>query len=195
MKTKRISKLDGSEWEENYIELLRNEKNKKLINYYSDHVGNLFDSEEYCQKVIDFLENSKYKLNLEEREGCSPHIIKLKDKYYDTIEETIIWNTKLKKGLILAIYREVDLEYSKELAVKNLTLTVEGDLSLRDKRIIRDIALENLCSNFEKAVSGKYPELYNWISCIRTDLYDGPKNQLMSYGFKIKHRRFLDIKF
>jgi hypothetical protein len=184
---------DGIKWEDNCIGLLRNEKNIKLLIYYERHLARFFENEKYCQKVLTFLENSKYALNLEDTEGNILSFIKIKENYYIGRSALYVCNRKLRKYLTFMIYEKADLSEGKRLAVKNLTSIVQGELSLGDRKIIRDVALETFYSNLEKLINKEYPEINSWAACTRTDLHDWPKNQLISYGFKIEHPWFYDV--
>lgn len=192
-----ISHEDGIEWENYYFGLLRNEKNRRLLHYYIIHFENLFQNGKSYQKVLDVLKNSKHKINVEENEGKNRLLVKIKGRYYNMVRELGIANLEFKKGLDLFIYDEIDLNESRRIAVENLTLMVSnsanGELSLGDKKIIRDIALATFHSSLEKAVNGFSEEVADLESCVRTDLHDWPANQLISYGFKVKHPRFYEI--
>lgn len=186
-KMKEIKYSKNEKWEHYYFGLLETKENEKTINYYTKKLINLFKNGESYPKAIDFLDKSKYKLNLEEREGNNLQFVKINGKYYDQLSGSGVSNSKLKQILDLKIYEEVNLDLSRELAIKNLTAIVQGDLSLGDKKIIKDIAIQNLFSNFEKAINLDCNEIWHWVSCVRLDLHDWPRTQLLQYGFQIKH--------
>jgi hypothetical protein len=186
----------GNEWQHFYFGLEETKENKKTINYYLENLTNLWDNEKYVPRVLDFLENSKYNLNIEEREcGNNLQFIKLKENYFDSSRGVLgTPNKNRRKVLDIIIYEKVDLEYSKNLAIKNLTATIKGDLSLGDRKIIKDIALENFYSNLEKAISRDYSEVWNLLSVVRLDLHSAPKMQLSNYGFEVQHPWIKEIK-
>ena len=185
----------GNEWEHFCFGLEETQKNKKAINYYLGCLMDLWGNNKYVPKVLDFLENSKHKVNIEEREGTALQFIKLNGNYFDSGRGVGGSNKNLKKVLEMNVYRKVDLDYCKKLAIQNLTATIKGNLSLGDKKIIKDIALENFYSNLEKAIDKNFREIWNLPSVVRLDLHTAPKMQLQNYGFEIQHPWVKEIKF
>ncbi|HTY44045.1 MAG TPA: hypothetical protein VMC80_02285 [Patescibacteria group bacterium] len=172
---------------EQNIALLRNKENERWV----DNVRNLFVDKKYRQIILNFLENSIYRLKLD-KEMKKLQLIKVNGDYYDLCSCTGLFDTQLKRHLNLLVYEEIDMDYDRKLAVENLTSIVQGELTLGDRKIIRDIALDNFHSNLEKAINGECGDLWNRVSCVRTDMHSWPAKQLIEYGFKIEHSRFFD---
>ena len=141
-------------------------------------------------KVIEEIKNKKI-LPLSERETPFP-VIKVAEEYYISGGFRFYFSNSSKtKALCISLHKKLDFEYYNGVAVKNLLRTVQDEeLSLGDRKIIRDIALESFHSMIE--VGLKSPK-YSFNMLVRTDLHEWASWQLENYGFNLNNPRFYNV--
>jgi len=168
--------------------LERTKENCKLVHRFEEKCMGLFYNEKYCKKVLECLERSRYRLRLEENEGNDIFcLIKINEDYYECVATSfgkIV--PRVTKELQISLYEKIDLNYYKNIVIQNLISIVKGDLSLGDKKIIKDIAIKNLYSNLEKAINIEFPKICRFDTVVGLGLCAWPRTQLRRYGFELK---------
>lgn len=134
------------------------------------------------QKVIDF-----YTINPFRIKG-NRGIIRDKEFWYKRVSVTNFFNADKSKTIEISVYTPFRESELKRIAVSNLrTIVLDEDLSLGDKKIIKDIALGILKENLDSAIGGKLEHLSE---CTRVDISAKARYELDCYGFKLKTETF-----
>jgi hypothetical protein len=142
---------------------------------------NLLEKNSDVDGSIQFLR--EYAYNFENNNK----IIKKGNNFYGLRGGKSTWLTPEFK-LEIYFYEKLDLARMRGDAVKNLmTCISDEDLSLGDKKIIRDIAVESLFNHLNFVVdSNSFTGLhYNFATY--THAQNLPRDRLRSYGFKYRN--------
>lgn len=157
---------------EDYIEsALNNSKSRELVNF--------------LEHIPFRIYNSKNQLPVFEHNGdhFNPYCTLYRFAREDNID------------LEITECERLNLNEWDACAVRNLTSIVKDtDLSLGDKKLIKDIAITSWRNMLSKALTpGGYAGLGVTNCLVRTDLHEGAMHELESYGFEIDNPTFKNI--
>jgi hypothetical protein len=155
---------------------------------------NQFSKSDNPTEILNYLVNHRDRISLEKKD--QKNLIKINDEYHAFVGGPGRINLKTKTAIMINYYSKINLKKYEKLAVRNLRTTLlNEDLSLGDKKIIKDIAIKYLYFGLELAHDS--PELAEhplWTTNL--DLNEAAKYELISYGFKYQHpsKEIKDIK-
>ena len=134
----------------------------------------------YVKEVISFLKNHPFYF-----EG--PHfksILKVNGEYFHNPVRSCFYSGN--NCLDLSFFKWLSPLNLRPKAVRNLLSAVEGPLTLGDKLIVRDIAIETFQSALEKGSQSTEYEDSTLGGCLQTQYNPVALRQLKEYGFQIK---------
>lgn len=111
------------------------------------------------------------------------------NEYYYKVHYRGCGNKQKNAGLSMHIYSLVVPEIVNPYAIRNLQKVVQGDLSLGDRKLIKDVALDTFYWMLDFSSKKENPR-YHLIHCLSTGLNQMALSRLQDYGFKIKSPRF-----
>ena len=124
--------------------------------------------------------------------------MKINNNIYINPQSVNFFNSDKTICLTIEEWRKINLKKYHPTAIKNLMATIQDkDLSLGDKIIIKNIALDSFNWMINFATTEKGGQNYGLYDCIRTDLYEFATHRLRDFGFKVKHphSRIKDFDF
>ena len=150
--------LNQSKLNQTFEEYKNHNELEKLIQYLTENEELILEPED--EKNLDFIERESYLYESEKGEQF----------------------TVKNHSFHIFLYEKISKSKARKEAIKNLTNIIEDEkLTIADKKIIRDVALETLKINLN-LIKNKYPED---ILLTRVDLHPYAYNKLRTYGFKI----------
>lgn len=164
-----LSKKEIKRFEEEYIN-----KPERLfqVEGNEEEVLNFYD------KCLDRIKQNSQRLRL----------IRIKGKYLEVYMGEHFFNNDKTKGISIYLFGEYSIETLREIAVRNLTSSVQEGLDMGDKKIIKDVALSTLSFNLKHALKGDVPDMKYLIDCVMLDCSVKARNSLRRYGFRLKDR-------
>ena len=160
--------------------------------FFVDRLEELFRDKHTEQQILDFLKNCPYRIPIKKRWADS--VEKYKGVYYKPCQKKSFPNFDNATGLCISLVEKVDFAHYNSIAVRNLMSTIQDeDLSLGDKKLIRDIAIASFHQMLEIAVTPEVAGSLSFDMCLATSLHEPAALELRRYGFKIKEDKFYDV--
>lgn len=167
---------------------------KKIENYFAlyEDINNL----DILGKIARvFLVKPNIVLNLLDKDlsrikvyvGDKNNVIKSKENYYDLGWSESYRDKKQSKRIDLNFYEVYSKGSLVKWSISNLNNIIENkEVSMGDKKIIKDIAICALDENLDLILNPKQKNLSSLIDCVRVDLREDVRYKLASYGFELK---------
>ncbi|MAG50539.1 hypothetical protein CL621_02780 [archaeon] len=161
-------------------------KNWKRIRAFEDAFidipGKMFATPSKEKEVLDFLRYCPYVLDVPKK---TLSVVKVDGKFYGSTSGENFFNHNKEDVIWFRMMAPVNFDECDPLAFRNLlTMVEERDLSLGDKILVRDIAIDSFHRTLEAAADLNVAEGYSFEMCVRTDLQEYALNRLNVYGFK-----------
>jgi len=140
-----------------------------------------FNFPEKEDEVIASLKNDPNLLEITKGDFCF-----IGGQFYDSPRQDNFFNKDKSKCVTVAQMNPINVDEYAPIAVKNLyRIILEQELSLGDRKIIKDIALDAYFHVLNLIKEG-YTSKYSLNQCLCTDLNERAQHNLMDYGFHIK---------
>jgi len=180
---KEIVEFDEKSFEEHRA--LFEWKDLEIVEEKKKEHYEMFKLPEKEQEILNYYDT--HPLRMKGYQGDYAKIVKLGDTYYQGMLHYSFLNKDFSKGLSIHLLEGFSKEYLIKCAISNLKQMIkEKNLSLGDKKIIKDIAISAFNENLDKALNPHDENFSRLIYCVKVGLREDVRNKLSSYGFGLK---------
>ncbi len=181
---KEIFKSAKGKETEHYVALFDEEDSDSVGKNMKKHFK-MFKTKKTEQEVLDYYENLPDRIK--NYEGNRLRIIKANNLYYMKHGGFDLINKDYTKMISVSFLEGFSKEWLIKYAISSLKHIVkEKNISLSDKKIIKDLAISALNENLNLGLNSKQLNFSKLIYCVRVDLREDIRHKLASYGFTLK---------